>query len=44
MMTEDEFLSIYMGTFPNYVEPFYVIIEHEKELLKKYIKINEGKS
>ncbi len=44
MMTEDEFLSIYMGTFPNYVEPFYVVIEHEKELLKKYNKINQDKS
>lgn len=43
MMTEDEFLSIYTGTFPNYVEPFYVVIEHEKELLKEYNKNNKGK-
>jgi hypothetical protein len=38
MMNEDEFLTIYTGTFPNYVEPFYVVIEHEKELLKEYNK------
>ena len=44
MMNEDEFLTIYTGTFPNYVEPFYVVIEHEKELLKRYNKINQGKS
>jgi 5'-3' exonuclease len=42
MMNDDEFLTIYKGTFPNYVEPFYVVIEHEKELLKEYNKINKN--
>jgi 5'-3' exonuclease len=43
MMNEDEFLTIYTGTFPNYVEPFYVVIEHEKELLTEYNKNNKPK-
>jgi 5'-3' exonuclease len=43
MMTEDEFLTIYTGTFPNYVEPFYVVIENEKQLLNEYYKNNKGK-
>lgn len=42
MMTDDEFLTIYKGTFPNYVEPFYVVIEHEKELLNEYNRINKN--
>ena len=42
MMMEDEFLTIYKGTFPNYVEPFYVVIEHEKELLKEYNNIGKN--
>jgi DNA polymerase-1 len=40
MMIEDEFLSVYGGTFPNYVEPYYSIIMHEKKLLKEYNKHN----
>ena len=44
MMNEDEFLTIYTGTFPNYVEPFYVVIEHEKELLTEYNKNNRSNS
>ena len=42
MMNDDEFLTIYKGTFPNYVEPFYVVIEHEKELLKEYNNISKN--
>jgi len=38
MMVEDEFLTIYNGTFPNYVEPFYVVIMNEKQILKEYLK------
>ena len=35
MMKEDGFLSVYNGTFPSYVEPFYTVIMKEKELYKK---------
>jgi 5'-3' exonuclease len=38
MMKEDDFLSVYGGTFVNYVEPFYTVIMHEKQLLTEYIK------
>ncbi|MFW6377075.1 MAG: hypothetical protein ACOCZ5_00380 [bacterium] len=38
MMKEDEFLSVYGGTFVNYVEPFYSIIMHENQLHKEYEK------
>jgi DNA polymerase-1 len=38
MMVEDEFLTIYTGTFPNYVEPFYTVIMHEKQILNEYYK------
>lgn len=40
MMIEDDFLSIYSGTFPNYVEPFYTVIMNEKQLLTEYMKNN----
>jgi DNA polymerase-1 len=40
MMLEDEFLNVYGGTLPNYVEPFYTVIMNEKELLTEYIKNN----
>lgn len=40
MMKEDEFLSVYGGTFAGYIEPFYPVIMTEKEMLKKYVKIN----
>lgn len=43
MMTEDGFLGVYKSTFVNYVEPFYVVIEHEKELYKQYLKITKNK-
>jgi DNA polymerase I len=38
MMIEDEFLTIYTGTFPQYVEPFYTVIMNEKRLLTEYYK------
>lgn len=38
MMIEDEFLTIYGGTFNNYVEPFYTVIVSEKENYNKYLK------
>lgn len=43
MMREDDFLTIYGGTFVNYVEPFYVVIMHEKQLLTEYQKNNRRK-
>jgi 5'-3' exonuclease len=36
MIIEDEFLTVYGGTFPSYVEPFYPIIMNEKRILKEY--------
>ena len=42
MMLEDEFLTIYNSTFPNYVEPFYTVITNEQDLLKEYYKNNKG--
>lgn len=42
-MTQDEFLTIYGGTFPNYVEPFYVVVESERDLYKEYLKNIKGK-
>lgn len=41
MMIEDDFLSVYGSTFPNYVEPFYTVIMNEKQLLTEYIKNNK---
>lgn len=38
MMKEDDFLSVYGSTFVNYVEPFYTVIMHEKQLLTEYQK------
>jgi 5'-3' exonuclease len=38
MMLEDEFLTVYGSTFVNYVEPFYVVIMNEKQLLTEYNK------
>ena len=37
-MREDEFLTIYTGTFVDYVQPFYSIITHEKKILQEYLK------
>lgn len=42
MMMEDDFLSVYGGTFPNYVEPFYTVIMNEKTLLMEYNKNNKN--
>lgn len=38
MMIEDEFLTVYPGTFVNYVEPFYTVIMNEKKILNEYSK------
>lgn len=38
LMIEDDFLSVYGSTFPNYVEPFYTVIMNEKRLLTEYYK------
>jgi len=38
LMMEDEFLTIYKSTFVQYVEPFYTVIMHEKQLLTEYRK------
>jgi len=38
LMIEDGFLTIYGGTFPQYVEPFYTVIMNEKQLLTEYYK------
>ena len=38
LMMEDEFLSVYGSTFPQYVEPFYTVIMNEKQLLTEYYK------
>ena len=40
LMNEDEFLSVYSSTFPQYVEPFYTVIMNEKQLLTEYLKNN----
>lgn len=40
MMNEDEFLSVYGANFVQYVEPYYNVIMHEKDLLKEYVKNN----
>ena len=41
MMMEDDFLSVYGSTFVQYVEPFYTVISHEKQLLMEYLKNNK---
>jgi len=43
MMNEDQFLSIYNSNFVQYVEPFYTVIMHEKDLLTEYYKNNKGR-
>lgn len=41
MMQEDEFLTIYGSTFVQYIEPFYVVIMNEKQILQEYLKKNK---
>lgn len=41
MVDEDDFISIYKGTFTNYVEPFYTVVSNERQLLKEYLKKNK---
>jgi len=36
LMKEDEFMTIYSGSFNSYVEPFYNVILSEKKKLKEY--------
>jgi 5'-3' exonuclease len=38
MMMEDDFLSLYSnyGNYSSFVQPFYLVISREKDLLKKY--------
>lgn len=43
LMIEDEFLTVYGSTFPQYVEPFYTVIMNEKDLLTEYYKNNKGR-
>lgn len=38
LMIDDEFLTVYGSTFPQYVEPFYTVIMNEKQLLIEYYK------
>ena len=38
MMIEDEFLTVYGGSFSSYVEPFYTVIMNEKKILTEYLK------
>lgn len=40
MMIEDDFLNVYGSTFVQYVEPFYTVISHEKQILNEYQKNN----
>ena len=40
LMNEDQFLTIYNGTYVNYIEPFYTVYCAEKELLMEYRKNN----
>jgi len=41
MMNEDQFLTVYGSNFVQYVEPFYTVIMHEKDLLNEYYKNNK---
>ena len=38
LMMDDEFLTVYKSTFVQYVEPFYTVIMHEKQLLTEFLK------
>lgn len=42
LMMEDEFLTVYGSTFVQYVEPFYTVIMHEKQLLTEFLKKNKN--
>lgn len=44
MMNEDEFLTIYNSTFVNYIEPFYTVIMHEKDLLTEWNANNKKRN
>ena len=38
LMLADDFLTVYGGTFSQYVEPFYTVVMNEKRLLTEYYK------
>jgi len=38
MMMADEFLTVYKSTFVQYIEPFYTVVMHEKQLLTEFQK------
>jgi hypothetical protein len=40
LMNEDQFLTVYGGTYVNYIEPFYTVYSAEKESLMEYRKNN----
>lgn len=42
LMMEDEFLTVYGGTFVQYIEPFYTVIMNEKQLLTEYLNKNKN--
>ena len=42
MMIEDGFLKAYGSTYVNYVQPFYTVIMHEKQLLTEYNQTNKN--
>ena len=42
-MKLDEFLSVFGGSFVNYVEPFYPVIMNENKLLQEYYDIKKKK-
>jgi len=42
MMMEDDFLSVYNGSFVSFVEPFYTVIQNEKSTYDEYMKKNRN--
>lgn len=40
-MVQDDYLSIYGNTFPNYVEPFYTVIMNEKDIYNRFLLENK---
>lgn len=42
MMMEDEFLAIYRSNFVSFVEPFYTVIQNEKDLFETYQRNNKN--
>ena len=44
MVEEDDFISVYKGSFINYIEPFFTVIARERELYKEFIKKSNSKT